>query len=223
MTTWPGDALFGQDGTGDGVGPLPGFELPVVRLPTIGLDGEITGLDELDADLDAGAEAPPASRPPVAPPVALREPPAPATPPSGARPANAGQVVSGWRMKTPPAPVAEPERRVDPPPDATAPPKIVRPEVAHTEVAAFDEPTRDPGLPVERRPVPVARLPRPSMPAPNRLPPRPEARPRVVDDGSLLGLTRHSRSKIGSRLFTWFFVAVFALILIQMIAVLMNP
>ncbi len=33
----------------------------------------------------------------------------------------------------------------------------------------------------------------------------------------ILGLTRHSRSKLGSRLFTWFFVFVYALILIQLI------
>lgn len=64
MTVGPGDGLFGQDGTGDaiggvgpadGVGPLPGLELPVLRLPAIGLDGEITGLDEFDADLEKGS------------------------------------------------------------------------------------------------------------------------------------------------------------------------
>ena len=33
----------------------------------------------------------------------------------------------------------------------------------------------------------------------------------------ILGLTRHSRSRLGSRLFTWFFVFVYALILIQLI------
>ena len=65
MTIGPGDALFGQDGTGDGIGgtepvddigPLPGFDLSV-RLPTVGLDGVIVGLDEFDADI-AGSPAP---------------------------------------------------------------------------------------------------------------------------------------------------------------------
>lgn len=49
------------------------------------------------------------------------------------------------------------------------------------------------------------------------LPPRPEARPRIVQDPVILGLTRHSRSKLGSRLFTWFFVFVYVLILVQLI------
>ena len=65
MTIGPGDALFGQDGTGDGIGgtepvddigPLPGLDLSV-RLPTVGLDGVIVGLDEFDADI-AGSPAP---------------------------------------------------------------------------------------------------------------------------------------------------------------------
>jgi hypothetical protein len=33
----------------------------------------------------------------------------------------------------------------------------------------------------------------------------------------ILGLTRHSRSKLGSRLFTWFFVFVYVVILVQLI------
>ncbi len=33
----------------------------------------------------------------------------------------------------------------------------------------------------------------------------------------ILGLTRHSRSRLGSRLFTWFFVFVYVVILIQLI------
>ena len=33
-----------------------------------------------------------------------------------------------------------------------------------------------------------------------------EARPRIVEDPVILGLTRVSRSRLGSRLFTWFFV-----------------
>ena len=48
-------------------------------------------------------------------------------------------------------------------------------------------------------------------------PPRPDARPRIVQDPVILGLTRHSRSKLGSRLFALFFVFVYALILVQLI------
>ncbi len=38
----------------------------------------------------------------------------------------------------------------------------------------------------------------------------------------ILGLTRHSRSKLGSRLFTWFFVFIYALILIQLVFALLQ-
>jgi len=47
--------------------------------------------------------------------------------------------------------------------------------------------------------------------------PRPEARPRIVQDPAILGLTRHSRSRLGSRLFALFFVFVYVLILVQLI------
>jgi hypothetical protein len=67
----------------------------------------------------------------------------------------------------------------------------------------------------------------PSRPAdvPGPLPPVPprRARPRIVDDTVILGLTRHSRSRLGSRVFTLFFVFVFALIVVQMIASLLSP
>jgi len=49
------------------------------------------------------------------------------------------------------------------------------------------------------------------------LPPRPEARPRIVQDPVILGLSRVSRSRLGSRLFTWFFVFVYLVIVIQLI------
>ncbi|MEJ3655650.1 hypothetical protein WEH80_22025 [Actinomycetes bacterium KLBMP 9759] len=55
------------------------------------------------------------------------------------------------------------------------------------------------------------------------LPPRPPARPPIGEEPSILGLSRHSRSRLGSRLFTLFFVFVFALIVVQTIAVLLNP
>jgi hypothetical protein len=52
---------------------------------------------------------------------------------------------------------------------------------------------------------------------PHALPPRPDARPRIVQDPVILGLTRVSRSRLGSRLFTWFFVFVYLVIVIQLI------
>lgn len=54
------------------------------------------------------------------------------------------------------------------------------------------------------------------------LPPRPSARPRIVDESSILGLSRVSRGRIGSRLFTGFFVFVFALIVVQMVVALLT-
>lgn len=43
------------------------------------------------------------------------------------------------------------------------------------------------------------------------------ARPRVVEDTGILGLSRLTRGRVGSRLFTLFFVAVFTLIALQMV------
>lgn len=48
------------------------------------------------------------------------------------------------------------------------------------------------------------------------------ARPRIEDDPGLLGITRRSNSRIGSRLFTMFFVFVFVLILLQMVVALLD-
>jgi len=48
------------------------------------------------------------------------------------------------------------------------------------------------------------------------------ARPRIEDDPGLLGFTRRSNSRLGSRLFALFFVAVFVLILAQMVVVLLG-
>jgi hypothetical protein len=52
---------------------------------------------------------------------------------------------------------------------------------------------------------------------------QPEARPPVVDELAVLGFSRHLRSRIGTRLFTWFFVLVFALIIVQLISSLLDP
>ncbi|MBW0115645.1 hypothetical protein [Pseudonocardia abyssalis] len=75
---------------------------------------------------------------------------------------------------------------------------------------------------------PVPPAPRPSADRPVRpvtelatrrehRPPVPSARPRVVEEPSILGLSRRARSRLGSRLFTLFFVAVFSLIALQMV------
>jgi hypothetical protein len=52
-----------------------------------------------------------------------------------------------------------------------------------------------------------------ALPAQHPLPPR----PRIVQDPVILGLTRRSRSKLGSRLFTLFFVFVYVVIFVQLI------
>ena len=76
---------------------------------------------------------------------------------------------------------------------------------------AADPPTPPSGAPT----TPSARR---SASGPARpLPPRPDARPRIVQDPVILGLTRVSRSRLGSRLFTWFFVFVYLVILIQLV------
>ena len=67
------------------------------------------------------------------------------------------------------------------------------------------------GLPHPPRARPTHHPRRPPRP-PSRPPaasPRPDARPRIVQDPVILGLTRHSRSKLGSRLFALFFVFVY--------------
>lgn len=64
-------------------------------------------------------------------------------------------------------------------------------------------------------PPPFASVEAPIVPLP--------ARPRVEPDhDSLFGLTRRSHSRLGSRLFTGFFVFVFALIVVHLVVVLLN-
>lgn len=48
------------------------------------------------------------------------------------------------------------------------------------------------------------------------------ARPRIVEDTGILGLSRLTRGRVGSRLFTLFFVAVFTLIALQMVLELLH-
>lgn len=94
--------------------------------------------------------------------------------------------------------------------DAVAPPWLRMPPV---RPAATTTRTPDPE-PVARRAAPVTELaarrastPRPAVPM---------ARPRVVEEPGILGLSRLTRGQVGSRLFTLFFVAVFTLIAVQM-------
>jgi hypothetical protein len=49
------------------------------------------------------------------------------------------------------------------------------------------------------------------------------ARPPVSNEPAILGLSRLSRSRVGSRLFRWFFVFVFAVIFLQLVVSLLNP
>lgn len=49
------------------------------------------------------------------------------------------------------------------------------------------------------------------------------ARPPPDDEDGILGFSRRARSRMGSRVFTAFFVLVFAVILIQMVLALLQP
>jgi hypothetical protein len=63
----------------------------------------------------------------------------------------------------------------------------------------------------------------PPVPPP-RWPPGPPPRPRIVPEPGILGLSRLTRGRVGSRLFNLFFLLVFAVIIVQMIsAILDNP
>jgi hypothetical protein len=50
----------------------------------------------------------------------------------------------------------------------------------------------------------------------------PPPRPRIEDEPSILGLTRHSNSRLGSRLFVLFFVLVYAVIVIELVVALVG-
>ncbi|WP_214368347.1 hypothetical protein [Pseudonocardia sp. H11422] len=117
------DALFGPDGTSgdgvadaqpDGVGPLPGFELPVVQLPTIGPDGQVTGLagaEDLDVAVTDGAMGEPAAGAVSAGQAESDEAPAVLT--AGPAPSAASDVAAPARAPiigtvAPPAPAGAP-------------------------------------------------------------------------------------------------------------------
>jgi hypothetical protein len=74
---------------------------------------------------------------------------------------------------------------------------------------------RKPGSPAPQ----AAAVPRRRDP---RRPPGPPPRPRIVDEPGILGLSRLTRGRFGSRLFNLFFVLVFAVIVIQMISAILD-
>jgi hypothetical protein len=71
---------------------------------------------------------------------------------------------------------------------------------------------------------PAQPAPEPAVPRPptQRLPPGPPPRPRIVEEPAILGLSRLTRGRFGSRLFNLFFLLVFAVILIQMISAILD-
>ena len=93
-------------------------------------------------------------------------------------------------------------------------------------------------IPAQRQPVGL-RPDRPVCPAPDRQrPPTPDqrhrgaagppvrpdhTRPPIGDDLSLFGLSRRSRSRLGSRVFALSFALVFGLIFVQMIFSILYP
>jgi hypothetical protein len=83
----------------------------------------------------------------------------------------------------------------------------------------------EPAAPIDAGPTPAIPPQRRSPVPPGRTAPLagPPARPRIVEDPGILGLSRRSRSRVGSLLFTWFFVLVFTLIVVQMVASLLDP
>lgn len=73
------------------------------------------------------------------------------------------------------------------------------------------------GSPAQRGSEPAIRRPRdPGLPA------DPPPRPRIVDEPGILGLSRLTRGRFGSRLFNLFFLLVFAVILIQMVSAILD-
>jgi hypothetical protein len=81
--------------------------------------------------------------------------------------------------------------------------------------SAWDVPAE--GSPAEHGSEPSIRQPR----NPQR-PPDPPPRPRIVDEPGILGLSRLTRGRFGSRLFNLFFLLVFVVILIQMVSAILD-
>jgi hypothetical protein len=71
------------------------------------------------------------------------------------------------------------------------------------------------------RDVPADGSPAEDRPAP-RWPPGPPPRPRITEEPGILGLSRLTRGRFGSRLFNLFFLLVFLVILIQMVSAILD-
>jgi hypothetical protein len=122
------------------------------------------------------------------------------------------------------------ERPNDPPAELTDAP--IRTKTVHRDVAAFiaaraaaqptPETADDLGTNGHAGPSPPLDPPPDPEPVASEPPPPPEARPRIVEDPAILGLSRVSRSRLGSRLFTWFFVFIYVLILVQLIVSILQ-
>jgi hypothetical protein len=105
-----------------------------------------------------------------------------------------------------------PEPEDVPPPRAPRPPEPAVPPSPRPPLRTPLVPR--PPLPAPRRPHGVVR----SGPVvPNASDAR-AARPRVEPDPSLFGFARHTRGRLGARVYTLFFMLVFALIIVQTIA-----
>lgn len=106
---------------------------------------------------------------------------------------------------------------------ATVAPAALRPESPITVEQAYLAKLRAAGDGVEPAGPVSAPWPPPIAPRVLPTPPRLPARPRVEPETGILGLSRHTRSRRGARLFNLFFVCVFALILVQLIVSLLQP
>jgi hypothetical protein len=198
------DPLFGPDGTeGDGVGPLPGFELPVLALPLVGPDGVVRGVD--------GGQHPDGAEPPDPGPDGPGPPTAAAAPGGRSASAPASAVPTG--ASRPVAPVGHADTAAPPARSAgSIPPQYRLRTVA--DAAARRGLTPRPAAPPGPAPERVA--------GPWTRPVDPAPRPPIENEPSILGLTRRSRSRFGSRLFVAFFVLVYTVILIQLIVSLVR-
>lgn len=114
----------------------------------------------------------------------------------------------------------------------TGPPgEAVAPAAGDPPRAASEVPPAEAGMATDQSTTEGDRGPAQAIPSPRRPPSVPgparrdavPARPRIVDEPGILGLSRLSRGRFGSRVFTWFFVLVFALILAQMIMSILYP
>lgn len=210
------DPLIGPDPTaGDLAGSLPGFVLPALDLPTIAPDGTVRGV--------AGGEDPDG---------------APQDRTFGQ--ADGAPRFSAGDGNSDGAPA---DRTVDAEADAAPRARTVGEEAVRRGLVSAPV-TRPPaarlggGPPIPHRGARAS--PSEEWEDPPRPPPAdgrllgarplahqvrqtvPPSRPRIEAEPAILGLSRHSRSRLGSRLFTLFFVVVFGVIVIQLLVSLLG-